>query len=165
MIARQPSHPASRVPVVALAIALATLGAGCGPRDADAALRGSSWSLAAFEPPRGPEATPVSTITMAFDAERDEVTGTAGCNQFRADYRLDGTTFTLKPIDTSRMVCGNGRVMANERDFMLAIETAGRLERAGDALLLDAAGGWRLRFARDESAAPGITMPLETEAP
>jgi len=133
----------------ATAAAIGLLVAGCRADDATAPvadLPGSRWHLAAFEPPEQPAATPVGTITLAFGAERDEVTGSAGCNLYRADYRLDGSALWLSPLDTSRMLCSNGRVMADERDFTLALATAGRLERSGDVLLLDAAGGWRLRF-------------------
>ena len=164
---RRPTSPGASPwrAVLAVAVAMALAATGCAPADPAAGLRGSRWTLAAIEPPRRPAATPVAAITLVFDARRDEVTGSSGCNRFRADYRLDGAAFTLAPIDTSRMVCGNGRVMANERDVMLSLETAGRLTRDGDELWIDAAGGWRLRFARADGKPPSAATPGATAAP
>lgn len=142
--------------VAGCAVLLAPAACRGGPGKAD--LAGTRWALEAFEPPDRPPATPVGSITLDFGAERDEVTGSAGCNRYRADYALDGEALALSPIDTSRMVCGRGRVMADERDFVLALDSAARLVRDGERLWIDAAGGWRLRFAPAPSA-PATASP------
>lgn len=143
-----PAAGSASRPLVAVAAVLALVACDVArPAPRDAGLAGTRWALQAFEPPDRPPATPVGAITLDFAAGRDEVTGSGGCNLYRADYRLDGTALALSPIDTSRMVCSRGRVMADERDFFLALESAAALEHDGEGLRIDAAGGWRLRFA------------------
>jgi heat shock protein HslJ len=81
-----------------------------------------------------------TTVTMAFDAE-GRVSGSAGCNQFNARYEAEGSKIRfLAPAATRKMCPGEG-VMAQEQQFLKALEAATTLRLEGNRVEFRDAGG------------------------
>lgn len=116
-----------------------------------AALEGRTWHLA-----RGVDLPGGTTISARFAG--GTVSGTAGANRYRAEYRLDGTSLSLGPPATTT-TAGDASVTGAERDFLTLLEAvAGYRGNAAAATLslLDGAGDEVLVFA----AAPEIGADL-----
>lgn len=81
-----------------------------------------------------------TTVTMAFDTE-GRVSGSAGCNQFNARYEVEGSKIRfLAPAATRKMCPGEG-VMAQEQQFLKALEAATTLRQEGNRVEFRDAGG------------------------
>jgi len=117
-------------------------GATAGLREAPApTLEGVQWEVTGYNNGRqavvGPR--PGSTLTLVF---RDgAVTGTAGCNTFRATYTLDGDRLDIGPIGSTKKTCPGEGVMEQEREFLAALEAAKVWTVRDDVLDLHFAGG------------------------
>src|SRR5262249_5783130 len=87
-----------------------------------------------------------TSISLAFAG--GTVTGTAGCNSFRAPYKRDGGSLTIGPVIATRKHCDGKGVMAQEHAFLAALEstTTWAIERA--LLDLHRADGERVLTAR-----------------
>lgn len=90
-----------------------------------------------------------TTVTMAFDAE-GRVAGSAGCNQFNARYEAEGSKIRfLAPAATRKMCPGEG-VMAQEQQFLKALEAATTLRLEGNRVeFRDAAGAMQVTATRE----------------
>ena len=91
-----------------------------------------------------------TTVTMAFDAE-GRVSGSAGCNQFNARYEADGSKLRfLAPAATRKMCPGDG-VMAQEQQFLKALEAATTVRLEGNRVeFRDAAGAMQVTATREQ---------------
>ncbi len=112
--------------------------------EAPLALEGPIWNLVNYN--NGKEAVvgiaEGTTITATFKA--GQVTGHAGCNNYFADYTVDGNKITIGAPGSTRMACDQP-VMDQEFAYLAALQTAatwsitdGRLEMrtADDAMAL-----------------------------
>ncbi len=70
-----------------------------------------------------------------------EVAGSAGCNQFTAGFKVDGSALRFTPAATSRQYCPGEGVMEQERAFLAALNTVATMRMDGDLLELRAADG------------------------
>jgi heat shock protein HslJ len=89
-----------------------------------------------------------TTVTMAFDTE-GRVSGSAGCNQFNARYEAEGSKIRfLAPAATRKMCPGEG-VMAQEQQFLKALEAATTVRLEGSRVeFRDAAGAMQVTATR-----------------
>jgi heat shock protein HslJ len=89
-----------------------------------------------------------TTVSMAFDAE-GRVSGSAGCNQFNARYEAEGSKIRfLAPAATRKMCPGEG-VMAQEQQFLKALEAATTLRLEGNRVeFRDPAGAMQVTATR-----------------
>jgi heat shock protein HslJ len=87
-------------------------------------LDGTSWTLVNFN--NGQEAVvglaEGSAITATFSA--GQITGFGGCNNYFADYTVDGDGITIGPAGSTRMACEPPEVMEQEQQYFAALETA-----------------------------------------
>lgn len=85
-------------------------------------------------------------ITAQFVDKR--VFGSAGCNQYFADYKLVGDRLSFSGVASTRMFCGEPEgVMEQESLFLQALEKAARFEiREQFLTVFDAEGGVLLQF-------------------
>ncbi len=69
-------------------------------------LVGTNWSMLNYN--NGREAVvgalTGTEVTAIFGADGN-LTGTAGCNNYRAGYQIDGTKVTIGPVATTRKLC------------------------------------------------------------
>ncbi len=65
-------------------------------------------------------------ITAIFDSAEEQVTGSAGCNSYFADYEVSGNKLSFSDIAATDMACGSPEgVMEQEREYLaLLLDTA-----------------------------------------
>lgn len=108
----------------------------------DAPLEGGTWQLDSFI--EGDVASHYSDVTVTARFEAGQITGSAGCNSYFADYTLAGERLTFGPVGATRMACEDNR-MAVETRYLAALDSAESYTISGHTLTLNYAGG-ALRF-------------------
>lgn len=121
----------------AAVVALGLVAAACAAvgREPDVDLSGV-WVLASGRTTAGPLAvTPHSHVTLTFDG--DVLGGTAPCNDYGADYELDGTSFEVPGagIEQTLMGCGQ-EPEALESAYLSALTEVDSVARTGDTLTM-----------------------------
>lgn len=82
-----------------------------------------------------------STVTLSFGAD-GVATGSAGCNNFRAPYTVEGAKVTFGQGAVTRKMCVQPEgVMQQEQDFLNALGTVATSRIEGDRLELRTATG------------------------
>lgn len=118
------------------------------------ALKGVTWRATMYNNGRGAAVSLIdgSKITAKFGAD-GVLSGSAGCNRYRAAYVTEGSSITIQAPAATRKTCSSpDGVMRQESEYLKALTTAatyaiqGRqleLRTAGDALvaLFQASGG------------------------
>ncbi|MCS6827759.1 MAG: META domain-containing protein [Caldilinea sp.] len=86
-------------------------------------------------------------MTAVFD-EEGMLFGSAGCNNYRTSYTLDGDTIALAPIISTRKFCSEPEgVMEQEANYLAALKTVATWSIRGDVLeLRDANGALAVSF-------------------
>jgi heat shock protein HslJ len=89
-------------------------------------LVGTNWSMLNYN--NGREAVvgalTGTEVTAMFGADGN-LTGTAGCNQYRTGFNVDGNNITIEPAATTRMLCSEPEgIMDQEAEFLRALESA-----------------------------------------
>jgi heat shock protein HslJ len=86
-------------------------------------------------------------ITATFD-EEGTLFGSAGCNNYRTSYTLDGDAIALAPILSTKKFCSEPEgVMEQEANYLAALETVAMWSIRGDVLeLRDADGALAVSF-------------------
>lgn len=80
-------------------------------------------------------------ITATF-GDDGSLTGTAGCNNYRAGYTVENGQLTIGPAISTRMMCAEpAGVMEQESAYLAALETAATYRIQGDQLELRTADG------------------------
>ena len=102
-------------------------------REAAPTLTGRTWSVTGYNNGREAVVSPITGNQLTLSFENGTVSGQAGCNTFRASYTEEGNRIKIGPIATTRMNCADD-VMAQERDFLKALESAVRWNIQGDEL-------------------------------
>lgn len=104
-------------------------------------LADTSWQVTGIN--NGKEAV-VSTfadtaVTMMF-ADDGQVSGSGGCNRYRATYQAGGGKLRFGPAAATRMACAPG-VMEQEQVFFNALKTVATMQVEGDRLEMRTAEG------------------------
>lgn len=117
-------------------------------------LAGTSW-LATFVNNESSEGVVASSSiqavqqTLSFDND-GKISGNAGCNDYFANYEVDGNKLSFSAIGSTKMFCGDG-LMAEETAFLTALEKADNYRITGDLLQIFAADDSTLiSFSRSE---------------
>ena len=135
---------------------LALMAAGCvntGAVGGSDPVVGPTWQLALIgtTAPTGSEAT----ITFADDGR---VYGSTGCNRYFGQYDLAaGGALTLSQVGSTRMACPSGD-MAQETQFLDALNRADRVEASGGRLALLAGGDRLLTFGATSGDTADATL-------
>src|SRR5918998_1768753 len=113
----------------------------------NAGLEGAQWQLVDYGPVDAPvPALPQPAVTVKFEAG-NRLSGSAGCNSYSGTFQMDGSSFSVGAITSTKMACVDAGPMQQETTFLRALDAATSLQRSGDKLTIDYEGG-RLRFAR-----------------
>jgi heat shock protein HslJ len=118
---------------------------------APTAVEGATWSLAAHPASELHGLARLSRpVTVRFEAGR--LQGFSGCNSFTGSYQLDGDRLKLGQAASTMMACSDpaGSV---EKAFQAAFSGTLRYTVEGDRLLVTAASGETLEFARQPAPA------------
>ncbi len=121
-------------------------------REAPGSLAGT-WTVTGFNNGREGVVSPIdsSKITLAF--ENGTVSGGAGCNRFHAHYTEAGDRIKIGPLAATNMMCSDTKVMAQEREFLNALQSVVRWNVQGGQLDMHRADGQRALTA---APAPAI---------
>jgi heat shock protein HslJ len=114
-----------------------------------ARLEGPTWLVTGYNNGRMAVVSPVkdSKITLTF--KEGTVTGSTGCNTFRAGYSVKGNQIAIKPAATTRMACSS-ELMTQERELLAALESATTVKVEGGTLDMHRADGERVIHATAE---------------
>ncbi len=113
-----------------------------------AQISGPIWQLAQINNQGAISSLPAGVeISAQFVDQR--IFGSAGCNQYFADYRLLGDRLSFSGIGSTKMFCGEPEgVMDQEALFFQALEKAARFEiREQSLTVFDAEGVTLLQFS------------------
>ncbi len=117
-------------------------------------LAGTSWLATFVNTESSDGAVTSSSIqaaqqTLSF-AKDGKISGNAGCNDYFANYEVDGNKLSFSAIGSTKMFCGDG-LMAEESAFLSALEKAASYRITGDSLQIYAADDTTLiSFSRTE---------------
>lgn len=81
-----------------------------------------------------------TTITAVF-TEDGKLNGSAGCNNYMTGYTLDGANITIEPPASTRKMCAEEGVMAQEAAYLSLLPTASAWRIDGTTLELRTADG------------------------
>ncbi|UCC63551.1 MAG: META domain-containing protein [Anaerolineae bacterium] len=127
------------------------------PEGANASLEGTAWALLAFFEERAVEGMPAplpmpadllpdTEITATF--EGGAMSGSAGCNTYRAAYTLSVPALDLGAAAATEMACGGpAGVMEQEQRYLRVLENVTTLRIYGHQLWLETDDGRGLVFA------------------
>ena len=125
---RLPQHAAgsrSATPSRAAPDAHVRLGRDRQLREAPApSLGGVTWEVTGYNNGRQAVVSPKLGTTLSFSFADGAVSGTGGCNTFRAPYTAEGSRVAIGPAMTTRKHCPEEGVMEQEREFLAALEAA-----------------------------------------
>ena len=107
------------------------------------ALKGITWRATVYNNGRGAAVSLIngSEITATFDAD-GVLSGSAGCNQYRAAYVTEGSSITIQAPAATRKTCSSpDGVMRQESEYLKALPTAATYAIQGRQLELRTAKG------------------------
>ncbi len=87
-------------------------------------LEGVTWEVTGYNNGRQAVVSPKLGTTLSLSFGDGAVTGSAGCNTFRASYTRDGDRLAIGPPAATRKMCPEAGVMEQERAFLAALEGA-----------------------------------------
>jgi len=100
---------------------------GCGGSTASL-LAGDAWRVVRLEE----DATSGERVpTLTFGAD-GALTGSGGCNRFRAEYELTGEGISIGPAAATRMACTEAALNAQETRFFALLEQVTRFDVTAD---------------------------------
>jgi putative lipoprotein len=120
--------------------------------NADAALRGKTWTLRAYT--LGGTETRVTADprpTISFDGSR--AAGSTGCNQYGGAYTVDGTVLTIRQVAQTLRACAEP-VARLESAFTQILQNVNQFNVGGDTLTLTTATGNTLVFGANGAGNP-----------
>ena len=114
-------------------------------------LEGVTWEVTGFDNGRSAIVSVASGTRLTLSFRDGNVSGSGGCNTFRAPYELDGERLELQLLASTRRMCPETGVMEQEKQFLGALQKAAMWQIRGELLDLFAAGGSRVVAARKVS--------------
>ena len=89
------------------------------------ALEDTTWALTTYTGPEGTKTVlPDTLVTVHFDSQEGQISGSASCNHYGGGYEADGSNLTIVgPVFSTEMWCGDEKG-AQETAFLEAIQAA-----------------------------------------
>ncbi len=108
-----------------------------------------AWMLIGFGDENLNPLLQANPVTLQFDPAASRLGGQGGCNNYFADYQLDGLNLVLGPIGATMMMCPEAQ-MNLETAYHQALQAVAGYSLDGPFLLLtDSAGELLLKFQVD----------------
>ena len=107
------------------------------------ALEGATWKITGFNNGRQAVVSPLPGTALSATFGEGFVTGSAGCNTFRARYTVDAHRIVVGPAAATRRICKGDGVMRQEREFLSALQSATTWGFSGRLLDMHRADGER----------------------
>ncbi|MDH5833369.1 META and DUF4377 domain-containing protein [Luteimonas kalidii] len=150
-----PANPATSTPPQASEVAPAAASADAA-LDAQA-LAAAHWRLTAAVDAAGRRIDalfPAPDASLQLDFSDDRISVRGGCNQMSGAYTLVGGRFEVGTLAQTKKFCGGDALMAADEAIGARLSGAGTLAPGdGDTLVLTTAGGDRLTFTGEPTAA------------
>ncbi len=106
-----------------------------------AALMGVTWIATLYNNGSGGAASILAdTEITALFGEDGSLSGSAGCNNYRSSFTVEGDAITIAPAATTRKACPDP-IMQQENEYLAALLTAATYTIQGDVLELRTADG------------------------
>ncbi len=123
-------------------------------RPAVSGLEGINWILTGYLNREGEFATPLPDKAATARFEGGKVSGTTGCNNYFANYELDGEDLTTDAAGMTEMYCFPDELMAQEADYLVALsQVATWSVEGGELKLTDEDGDVVLAFSEQQPEA------------
>ena len=109
----------------------------------DQELAGTAWQVTGYNNGKQAVVSVLSgtTMTLTFTAD-NKLSGSAGCNNYMANYTLTASALDIGPAAVTRMMCANpATIMEQEQQFLKALETVASAQQEGGRLELRTASG------------------------
>jgi heat shock protein HslJ/LysM repeat protein len=106
-------------------------------------LAGTSWSVISYNNGRGGVVSVMigTELTATFGAD-GTVTGSAGCNTYRAGYEVDGNKISIGLPASTMMACAEPEgIMEQEQEYLTALSTVATYQITGDRMEMRTAEG------------------------
>ena len=87
-------------------------------------LAGVKWEVTGYNNGRQAVVGPLPGTRLSLAFKDGKVSGNSGCNDFRGPFKADGNTLSIGPLATTRKLCSAEGVMAQEQEFIAALQTA-----------------------------------------
>lgn len=109
----------------------------------DNALLSGTWTLESIDGQNANTLFPDALPTIKFLTKEHKVAGMGGCNNYNANYDLDGFLLNVGPIMTTRMACPNS---SSEAKYINALKDSSVISLEGNTLTLSKDGKETLKF-------------------
>lgn len=124
--------------IFALLLLIAITLAACAP--AESASIVGEWGLVSYGDPANPTPAAPDVETSIIFGEDGQVNGTAGCNGFGGDYKVNGDTIQFDSLFMTEMAC-IGPADQQERVLFSVFVGTASMALDGDALTITSADG------------------------
>jgi hypothetical protein len=126
------------VVAVALVVGVAIANSGGGT------LEGPTWTLSSIADPGGGLGAPLPDVPVTAQFANDEVTGSAGCNNYFGGYQTDGDAISIGPLGATRAFCEG--IQDQEDRYLALLQAATSFSLDGSTLRLSDGGATLLEF-------------------
>ena len=101
-------------------------------------LEGTSWQVISYNNGKQAVVSVVAGSELTADFGTDgKLTGSAGCNNYNGEYKVDGNKITIGPLASTMMFCNDpAGVMDQESQFLAALQSAATYKLEGNRLEL-----------------------------
>jgi len=117
-------------------------------REAPPRLEGVQWEVTGYNNGRQAVVSPMVGTRLTLMFQDGQVSGGSGCNRFHGSFTAEGNALTIRPLATTRKVCEDA-ILAQEREFLSALETATAWEIVRGVLDVHRADGERVLTASE----------------
>jgi heat shock protein HslJ len=101
------------------------------------ALEGTEWVVTGYNNGKGGVVSVVSGTELTASFADGGVAGSAGCNDYRAGYEIEGESLRIGPAGSTKKMCsGPEGIMEQEAQFLAALSSATVYRIEGDNLEL-----------------------------
>ena len=88
------------------------------------ALTRVKWEITGYNNGRQAVVSPLLGTQLSVVFKDGKVSGSSGCNSFHGPFKVEGNALSIGPLATTRKLCSVEGVMAQEREFIAALQTA-----------------------------------------
>ena len=113
-------------------------------------LEGVKWEVTGFNNGRQAVVSAVLGTRLTLSFKDGTLSGSSGCNTFRASYKAEENRIVVGPVAATRKICSGKGVMEQERQFLAALETAVKWDISRGMLDMHRADGERVLTANGQ---------------
>ncbi|MGC1309573.1 MAG: META domain-containing protein [Phormidesmis sp.] len=100
------------------------------------AIEEKTWSLVSYD-----EQPVLADSEITLELSAGQLNGSAGCNQYFADYQLEAGQLSVGAAGSTRKICLEGGVMAQESAYLSLLQQAQSAEVTDNGLIIQTAEG------------------------